>query len=129
MSAVCSTSFVRFFCCCWACGACGQRACVVHKPTGPVGRQADLSGASDEITATSFRVKTDKTTRAIKNGQPAVGIFVHPHGSPHVMLTMALRRDLQAAPVVGHAVVGADYPILLNAQHVLDRPPDIGREG
>jgi hypothetical protein len=35
MSAFCSTSNVRFFCCCgWACGACGQRSCVVHKSTG-----------------------------------------------------------------------------------------------
>src|SRR6516162_5268810 len=109
MSAVCSTSFVRFLLL--------------------SGRQADLSGARDEITATSFRVKTDKTTRAIKNGEAAVRIFVHPHGSPHVMLTMALPRNLEAAPVVGHAVVGADHPILLNAENVLDRTPDIGHEG
>src|SRR6516164_10331253 len=41
----------------------------------------------------------------------------------------ALPRNLEAAPVVGHAVVGADHPILLNAENVLDRTPDIGHEG
>jgi hypothetical protein len=36
---------------------------------------------------------------------------------------------VQAAAVIGDAVVGADHPILLHAQHVRDWPPDIGHEG
>src|ERR1700750_3332494 len=79
----------------------------VHKSTG-ADRRAELGGLRCGIAFGSFAVEARETTRAIEDGEVTVGIFVHPHGGAHIVLAMALRRNLQTAPVPAHAVVGAD---------------------
>jgi len=44
-------------------------------------------------------------------------------------MAVALGRNLQAAPAPGHAIVGSDHTILLDAQHVGERSTGIGHEG
>ena len=78
----------------------------------------------DDIVGASFRIEAGKTARPVEDGEPAVGILVHAHGGADVVMAMALGRNLEAAPVEGDAVVGADHAVLLDAEHVLDRPPD-----
>jgi hypothetical protein len=83
----------------------------------------------DVIVGASFRIEAGETTRPIEDGEPAVGILVHAHGGADIVPAMVLGRDLEAAAVPGDAIVGADHAILLDAQHVLERPADIGHEG
>src|SRR3979411_1234937 len=128
MSAVCSTSNVRFCCCCCACGACGKALGLSTNPQA-LDRRAELSGLRDDITNASLLVEACKTTRAVEDSQAAVGVFVHTHGRAHIVPAMLLRRNLQAAPVPGDAVVGANDAVLLDAEHVADRPADIADEG
>src|SRR6185436_10828551 len=99
MSAYHSASNVRC-CCCWACG---ERAALSTSPSGRR-RRAELSSARD-IDRLSVRVKPREAARAIEDGKPAIGILVHPHGGPDIMMAMALRRYLQREPVPVDAVV------------------------
>jgi hypothetical protein len=129
MSAFCSTSNVRFFCCCWACGglwATRLRCPQIHRL---LGRRADSSDLRDDIVGASFRIKAGEAARAVEDGEPAVRVLMHAHGGADIVVAMALRRNLQTAAVPGDAIVGADHAILLDAQHVLERPADIGHEG
>jgi hypothetical protein len=82
-----------------------------------------------DITTFSFGVEAGKTARAIEDGEPPVRVFMHPHGGPDIVLPMALGRNLEAASLVGDAIVGANHPILLQAQHVGERAALIGHEG
>ena len=82
-----------------------------------------------DIGGASVWVETGKAARAIEDGEAAVGILMHAHGGPDIVIAMALGWNLEAAPVVGDAIVGADHPILLQAQHVRERAADIGHEG
>src|ERR1043166_8164887 len=93
-----------------------------------VSRRAELSGVRDIIGASGW-IKARKAARPIEDGEPPVRIFVHPHRGADIVLAVALRRNLQAAPAPGHAVVGTDHTILLDAQHVGERPTHIGHEG
>jgi hypothetical protein len=81
----------------------------------------------DDIVGTSW-IEAGKTARPVEDGEPSVGILVHAHSGADVMMAMALGRNLEAAAVPGDAVVGADHAILLDTEHVLDRPADIGHE-
>ena len=72
----------------------------------------------------------DIFTRYGRRWQAAVGVLVHAHAGADIVTAMALGRNLEAAPVPGHAIVGADDTILLDAQHVLDRHLDLqARQG
>ena len=61
----------------------------------------------------SFWLEPRQTTRTIEDGKPAIRIFMHPHDGPHIVPAMALRRNLQAAPVVGKAIVGTSDQVFL----------------
>jgi len=83
----------------------------------------------NDVISASFRIETGEATRAIEDGEVAIRIFMYPHGGADIVLAVMLRRNLQAAPAPGDAIVGTDHAILLDAQHVLDRPADIAHEG
>src|ERR1700745_2227030 len=122
MSAFCSTSIVRFCCYCFACGVCGQRPCIVHTPTGPARtRRGELSGARDDLVGSALAVEPGETAWTIENGERAISIFVHAHCRPDVVLTVGLGRNLKRPSEPRHAIIGPDDPILLHAQHLLDR--------
>src|SRR5579872_6467319 len=106
---------------------CGQRGSVVHKSTG-VRCRAELSGAWC-IDRCSLGIEGGQAARPIEDGKPAIRIVVNAHGGLDVVMAMALRRDLPGPPIPADAVVAADLAVLLDAQHVLERPTDIGQEG
>jgi transposase len=82
----------------------------------------------DDIVGASFRIEADKIAWSVEGGEPTIAILMHAHGGADMLMAMPLGRNLEAARVPGDAVVGADHSILLDAEHVLDRPADIGHE-
>lgn len=63
--------------------------------------------------------------RAIEDGERAVRVFVHAHPRVDVVVAARLRRDVQEQADPAHAVVSADLPLLLDAQHLLERRPGV----
>ena len=82
-----------------------------------------------DIDRASLLVEADETARPVKDGESAVGIFVHAYAGANVVMAMALGRNLQAAPVPGDAIVAAHHTILLDAEHIIERAADIADEG
>jgi len=69
----------------------------------------------DGIAFSSFGVEAGEAAGPVEDGEAAVGIVVDPHGGADVVLAVALRGNLKAAAMPGHAIVSPDHPILLNA--------------
>jgi hypothetical protein len=65
----------------------------------------------------------------VKDGVRAVGIDVHLDPRAHEMGPHRALRDLQFERPVGHAIVLADLPLLLDAQDVVEVDAGNGREG
>ena len=80
-----------------------------------MGRRADLSGLRVGIVGFSILMEAGEAARAIEDGEAAVRILVHAHGGADIVVAMTLRRNLEAASVEGHAIVGPDHAILLDA--------------
>ncbi len=73
---------------------CGQRGALSTNPSGR-SRRAELGGPRG-INRFSLRAEPSQAARAVEDGELAVGVLMHPHGSFDVVMAMALRRYLQA---------------------------------
>ena len=123
-----STSYVRFFCFCSAsCGTVGKRGGLSTPSTG-FRRRADLSGVFRIFDRSVFVVAAD-AARPMKEGVGAVGIDVDLDPRLDEMGAHRAWRDLQFERAVGHAIVMADLPLLLDAQDLVEVDARNGGEG
>src|SRR5260370_22131058 len=95
--------------------------CSADQKSNGSDRRAELSGLRGDIEGASFLIEAGEGARAVEDGEQAVGIFVHAHGGADVVMAVPLGGTLQGAPVVGDAIVAADAPVLLVAEHLLYR--------
>ena len=61
-------------------------------------------------------------SRAVKDRQFAIGVFVDPDLRLDEVMAVPVRRDLQNQPLVAHRVVVADDTVFLHAQRIPDIP-------
>ena len=106
--------------CLWSCG---QRACVVHKSTGCSSGGSCGAPSSAAPLRHGVLIVAGQAAWSVEDRQTAVRVELHLDRRLHVVLPMRLRRDLQPAHAPTHAVVAADLPIHLDAQHVGQRRP------
>src|SRR6266852_5259127 len=77
--------------------------------TNPSGldRRAELSGPR-HIDRPAVWVETSQAAWPIEDGELPIRVLMHPHGRLDIVVTMALRRDLQGEAFPDHAIVAAD---------------------
>jgi hypothetical protein len=122
ISAFCSTSTVRCLLLLGLWGLWAPRFCVVQEPTGLAAARADSGGLRDGTPLD----RAAEAARPVEDGEAAVKILMDPHSGADVGAVVALWWNPEAAAGEGHAIVCPDNAILMNAQHVGERPAGIG---
>lgn len=89
----------------WPCGPRARR-CTGASRVGPCGCSRILCG----------RGEARDLARAAENRKRFIGILMDADVGAHEMAPVFMVRDLQHAPAIAHAIVGADDTILLHAQ-------------
>jgi len=93
-------------------------------------RRAGSGGGSDrclDVREVAVGPVAGQAARAVEDREPAVLVDVHPHLHLDEVVPVPVRRDLQAAALVAHAVVVADHALDLHAQD-LGQVAGVGHE-